>query len=152
MIQQDLAQIGIDANIVSLEFRSLLDRVTNTLDYEACLFGLASGDVDPAPEMSVWPSDGSTHLWEIKRAQASSTGWQAEVDRLMALQMRETNQTKRKLEYDRVQELVAENLPVIPIVSPDVLAGAKANLGNFKPAVLLPYVLWNGEELYWKSR
>jgi len=150
MIQQDLAEIGIAVRIVSLEFRSLLDRVTNTLDYEACLLGLASGDVDPASEMSAWPSAGSLHLWEMRRAQASTTGWQAEVDRLMALQLRETDQGKRKDQYDRVQQLIAENLPVIPIVSPDVLVGTKVNLGNFKPAVLLPYVLWNGDELYWK--
>ena len=55
-----------------------------------------------------------------------------------------------KRHYDRVQELVATNLPLIPLVSPNVLVGAKEGLGNFRPAILDPYVLWNAEELFWR--
>jgi hypothetical protein len=46
---------------------------------------------------------------------------------------------------------MAEKLPFIYLVSPSILVGAKANLGNFKPAVLDPYALWNAEELYWRN-
>jgi hypothetical protein len=49
-----------------------------------------------------------------------------------------------------VQELVAENLPLIPLVSPNVLVGAKTALGNFRPAILDPTVLWNVDELFWR--
>jgi hypothetical protein len=49
-----------------------------------------------------------------------------------------------------VQELVAENLPVIPLVSPNLLVGAKEGLGNFRPAILDHHVLWNADELYWR--
>ena len=150
MIQQDLEQAGITARVVTLEFRSLLDRVTSTFDYEACVLGLASGDIDPGSEMSVWPSDGSTHLWDLSRAKPEAP-WQAEIDRLMAFQMRSIDPVARKRQYDRVQLLIAENLPIIPLVSPDVLVAAKANLKNLRPAVLLPYALWNAEELYWRA-
>jgi len=54
----------------------------------------------------------------------------------------------RKRLYDRVQEIIAENLPVISLVSPDVLVAAKDQLGNFKPAELDPHTLWNSQELY----
>ncbi|MBV9507287.1 MAG: ABC transporter substrate-binding protein [Acidobacteriia bacterium] len=151
MIQQDLEQAGITVRVVSLEFRSLLDRLMTTFNYEACVLGLASGDVDPGSEMSVWPSDGSTHLWDLSKSGLKS-GWQMEIDHLMASQMRSTDRAERKRMYDRVQELIAGNLPIIPLVSPDVLAGAKAKLKNFSPAVLLPYVLWNIEELYWSEQ
>jgi len=50
MIQQDLWQAGFAARVVSLEFRSLLDRIMSTFDYEACMLGLASGDADPGSE------------------------------------------------------------------------------------------------------
>ena len=49
-----------------------------------------------------------------------------------------------------MQELVAENLPVIPLVSPNLLVGAKEGLGNFRPAILDHHVLWNADELYWR--
>jgi peptide/nickel transport system substrate-binding protein len=151
MIQQDLEQVGISSHVVSLEFRSMLDRITNTFDYEACVLGFGSGDVDPGSEMSVWPSSGRTHLWEINPA-TPTPFWQAEIDRLMGSQMRSTDALERKRLYDRVQQLVTENLPIIPLVSPNVLVGAKSTLRNLEVAVLLPYVLWNGEKLYWSTQ
>ena len=54
--------------------------------------------------------------------------------------------------YDKVQELVAINLPMIFLVSPNVLVGAKTSLGNFRPAVLDPHTLWNVEELFWRGK
>jgi peptide/nickel transport system substrate-binding protein len=150
MIQQDLEQIGVTARVVTLEFRSMLDRVMSTFDYEACLLGLASGDADPGSEMSVLPSDGSTHFWDLSRPEPQPF-WQTEIDRLMSSQMRSIDPAARKHQYDRVQQLIVENLPMIPLVSPHVLVAAKTGLGNFRPALLQPYVLWDTEELYWNT-
>ena len=58
---------------------------------------------------------------------------------------------QRKKLYDRVQEILAENQPMIFLASPDILVGAKNSIGNFRPAVLEPYVLWNLEQLYFKN-
>ena len=58
----------------------------------------------------------------------------------------------RKRLYDRVQQIVAEELPIICLASPDILVGARAGLGNFRPAILDHYVLSNAEELYWRER
>jgi ABC-type transport system substrate-binding protein len=58
------------------------------------------------------------------------------------------DQRQRKKHYDRAQEILAENQPMIFLASPDVLVGAKNTVGNFHPAVLEPYVLWNVEQLY----
>jgi ABC-type transport system substrate-binding protein len=58
---------------------------------------------------------------------------------------------QRKKLYDRAQEILTEYQPMIFLASPDILAGAKNSVGNFHPAVLEPYVLWNVEQLYLKS-
>jgi ABC-type transport system substrate-binding protein len=50
-----------------------------------------------------------------------------------------------------LQEILAEEQPMIFLASPDVLVGAKNSVGNFHPAVLEPYVLWNVEQLYIKN-
>jgi ABC-type transport system substrate-binding protein len=55
---------------------------------------------------------------------------------------------ERKHSYDRIQEIIRENQPLIFLASPDILAGAKNTVGNFHPAILEPYVLWNVEQLY----
>jgi peptide/nickel transport system substrate-binding protein len=137
-------------HIVSLEFRSMLDRVTKTFDYDACILGLVSGDADPGAEMNVWTSGGSAHFWNLHQS-PSATPWEAEIDRLMAAQMLSLDNADRKRSYDRVQQLVAEYLPVLCLVSPNVLAGARAGLNNFRPVILPPHILWNAEELYWRS-
>jgi len=42
-------------------------------------------------------------------------------------------------------------LPLVPLVSPHLLAGAKKGLVNFRPAFIEPYLLWNVEQLYWRT-
>jgi len=150
LIQDDLKQLGMRVQVVPLEFRSLLDRVTQTKEYDACVLGLVSGDTDPTPDMNVWLSSGGTHLWNPSQAHPD-TAWEAEIDRLMEQQLTVAGYEQRKKSYDRVQEILSEQQPMIFLASPDILAGAKNSIGNFHPAVLEPYILWNVEQLYIKG-
>lgn len=146
IIQDDLKKLGITVNVLPIESRSVLDRVFNTWDYEAALSGLASGDVDPTSEMNVWRITGATHLWNL--SQKEQAPWESEIDRLMGQQLVTIKYDQRKKLYDRVQQLVAENLPIINLVSPNVLVGAYSKIGNFRPAILESYILWNADELF----
>jgi peptide/nickel transport system substrate-binding protein len=147
LIQDDLNQLGMNVHIVPLEFRAVVDRILNSYDFEAAIMGLGGGDADPNSEMNVWLSSGGTHLWHANQTQPA-TPWEAEVDRLMQQQLVTLDYAKRKRLYDRVQEIVAEDLPVICLASPNILVGAKDRIGNFQPAILDPYALWNVEQLY----
>jgi len=147
LIQDDLSKLGMNVHVVSLEFRAMVDRLLNTYDYEAAVMGLVTGDADPTPEMNVWLSSGETHLWHPEQAKPATT-WEAEIDGLMQQQMITLDYAKRKHLYDRVQEIIAENLPVICLASPNILVGARDRVGNFRPAILDPYALWNIEQLY----
>ncbi len=149
LLQDDLKQLGMRVQVVPLESRSLLDRVTQSKDYDACIMGIASYDADPNPDISVWLSSGGLHLWNPSQAHPA-TPWEAEIDRLIEEQMSARTFEQRKKIYDRAQEVLAENQPMIFLASPDILAGAKNSVGNFHPAVLEPYVLWNVEQLYLK--
>lgn len=150
LIQDDLKQLGMHAQVVPMEFRSLIDRVTQTKEYDACVLGLASFDTDPNPDLNVWLSSGGTHLWNPSQAHPA-TPWEAEIDGLMEQQGSTPGFAQRKKLYDRVQEILAENQPMIFLASPDILVGAKNSLGNIHPAVLEPYLLWNVEQLYFRT-
>ena len=150
LIQDDLRQIGMRVQVVPLEFRSLLDRVTQTKEFDSCVMGIASFDADPNTDINVWLSSGGTHLWNPSQ-EHPATAWEAEIDRLIGEQMIARTFAQRKKLYDRAQEILFENQPMIFLASPDILAGAKNSLGNFQPAVLEPYVLWNVEQLYLKN-
>ena len=150
LIQDDLKKLGMRVQIVPLEFRSLLDRVFQTKAYEACVLGLANSDADPSPEMNVWLSSGGLHVWNPSQPRAA-TPWEEEIDRLMKQQLSERTYPQRKRLYDRVQEILWANQPMVFLASPNILVGARDTVGNFQPAVLEPYVLWNVEQLYFRS-
>jgi peptide/nickel transport system substrate-binding protein len=148
IIQDDLKQLGMQVTIAPLEFRSLVDRVMDTHQYDAAIFGLGGGDADPNGEMNVWTSSGTMHVWSLGNSQPA-TAWETEIDQLMKQQLVTLDYSTRKRLYDRVQRIVGEQLPVICLASPHVLVAAKAALGNLQPAVLDPYALWNVDQLFW---
>ncbi len=148
IIQEDLKALGIDLSIAPLEFRAFVERMTQTYDYEASIMALSGGDADPNAQMPMLLSSGHLHFWRLDQREPT-TPWEAEIDRLMKTQITELNYDDRKELYDSVQELMARNLPLIFLVSPHVLVGAKSKLGNFRPTILGHPTLWNAEELYW---
>jgi peptide/nickel transport system substrate-binding protein len=147
IIQEDLSQLGISVHVVSLEFGAVVNRLLKSHDYEACIMGLVNGDADPTPEMNVWLSSGESHLWHPQQSHPA-TAWEAEMDQLMQQQLVTLDYTKRKGLYDRLQEIVSEDLPIICLASPNILVAAKKRVQNFQPAIMDPYTLWNVEQLY----
>jgi peptide/nickel transport system substrate-binding protein len=150
LIQADLKALGVQVDVVPLEFASLGDRVSRSHDYEACILAIASSDADPSADLNVWLSSGSSHYWHPQEKTAA-TPWEAEVDRLMRQQMVTANHAARKRLFDRAQELLMENMPVVPLVTPHLLTASKRDLGNAHGVALDPYALWNVEELYWRK-
>jgi peptide/nickel transport system substrate-binding protein len=151
IIQEDLKQLGMKVNVVPMDFRAYVDRITKTHDYEAAVMGLGPGDSDPTAEMNVWMSSGSTHVWNPNE-KTPATPWEAEMDKLLQEQLVTLDYAKRKQLMDRLQQIEYEQMPVICLVSPYVLVGAKSSLGNFRPAILDHYTLHNVDELFWRKR
>ncbi len=150
IIQEDLKALGMGVRVVPLEFRALAERITRSYEYEASILALSGGDADPNAQMPVLLSKGSLHFWRLGQSEPA-TPWEAEIDRLMEVQVSEMDYGKRKRIFDMVQELMAENLPLIFLASPHVLVGAKENLGNFQPAILDHPTLWNADELFLRN-
>ena len=151
IIADDLAQLGMNVHPIPLEFRAVVDRVFQSNNYEACVLGMGGGDADPNVAMNVWLSNGPTHVWNLHETHPA-TAWEAEIDRLMNQQMITMDFRRRKQLYDRVQQVIADNLPVIFLATPNVLVGARNDIGNFNPGVLEPYALWDTGELFLKPQ
>jgi peptide/nickel transport system substrate-binding protein len=145
IVQDDLRQLGMQVSVVSADSRGVQDRVLNRQHYEAALMALASGDADPNSDINMWVANGSLRMWNMK---GHITDWEREIDSLMRHQMVTLDYRKRKQLYDRVQQLISDNLPIICIASPHILFGASTRLQRLRPAVLRPYALWNADELY----
>jgi peptide/nickel transport system substrate-binding protein len=150
MIQQDLARIGIRLNVVTLDFGSLIERITRTFDYEACLLGMVNVDLDPGGQMNVWLSSAASHAWNPGQARPE-TAWEAEIDRLMERQAVEISSARRKALFNRVQQIVVEEAPVLVLVDKNALSAVSSSLANVSPAVLHPQTFWNIDRIYFRS-
>jgi peptide/nickel transport system substrate-binding protein len=149
IIQDDLKQLGIRATVVALEFRTMLKRVFETHDYDAPVMTLTSADIDPNAQMNVWKSKGSTRLWKLRGGRTAS--WERELDGLMHKQAAMLDPVKRKRLYDRVQLIIAEQLPIIGDASSHVLVGAWTALENVQPSMLRLYVLGTAGQIYFRK-
>jgi peptide/nickel transport system substrate-binding protein len=147
MIQQDLAALNVRLNVVTLDFPSLLERIGKTMQYEACLLGFNNVDADPDGQMNLWLSSSTNHPWNPRQA-TPATPWEAEIDRLMKAQASDPQPSRRKALFDRVQEIVWDQAPLLYLLNRDALVAVSPALGNVKPSVFYPRVLWNIDEIY----
>ena len=146
MIQQDLSEIGVRLNVVTLDFPSLIERITRTFNYEACLLGLVNDELDPNAQMNIWLSSAENHQWN-PRQKTPATAWEAEIDRLMRLQASTLDVNKRKQAVDRVQQIVWEQEPFIYLVNKNALSAVSTSVHHAQPVALRPQAFWNIDEL-----
>ena len=146
LIQDDLQKIGIHVNVVTLDFPSLIERMTQTFDYEAMLLGLTNVDLDPNGEMNVWLSSAENHQWNPQQ-KTPETPWEAEIDRLMRAQASSSDAKKRKDAFDRVQEIVVEQEPFIFLINKNALSAVSTSVHGAAPVILSPQTFWNAERL-----
>ena len=50
--------------------------------------------------------------------------------------------------YDRVQQIIWDEVPVIHLVNRNALVAVGPRLRNVQPAVMNPHLFWNAEVLY----
>jgi peptide/nickel transport system substrate-binding protein len=146
MIQEDLQKIGVHVNVVTLDFPSLIERMTQTFDYEAILLGLTNTGLDPNEQMNVWLSSSENHQWNPQEKSPETT-WEAEIDRLMRAQSSAADVNKRKERFDRVQEIAVEQEPFIYLVNRNALSAVAATVEGASPVILAPQTYWNVERL-----
>jgi peptide/nickel transport system substrate-binding protein len=140
LIQQDLAKLGVQLNIVILDFPSLIERITRSFNYESILMAFTNVDLDPSDQMNIWLSSGANHQWNPNEKAP-------EIDKLMQSQAAAADMKQRKAYFDKVQEIVAEKVPMLFLVNPNALSAVSANLKNVTPATLRPQIYWNVEHL-----
>jgi len=146
MIQEDLQKIGVHVNVVTLDFPSLIERMTQTFDYEAILLGLTNVGLDPNEQMNVWLSSSENHQWNPQE-KAPETAWEAEIDTLMRAQGSSADARKRKESFDRVQEIAVEEAPFIYLVNRNALSAVATNVQGSSPVILVPQTYWNVDRL-----
>ena len=151
LIAADLQKLGIHIIPQPIEFNTLVQKLDSTFDYECCLLSIGGGTTDASASLNVLKSSGFTHQW-FPRETAPSSDWEARFDYLMDAQMKTLDDSERKKDFDEVQAILSEQVPMIFTVTPYFYAAAKSNIGNIRATSLSSYrASWNIEELYFKK-
>lgn len=146
LIQQDLARVGVQLNVVVLDFPSLIERISRTFNYESVLMAFTNVDLDPSAQMNIWMSSAANHQWNPNE-KTPETAWEAEIDQLMRAQDASQDPSKRKGDFDRVQQIVADEAPMLFVVNPNALFAVAPDVKNVRPALLSPQIYWNVDRL-----
>jgi peptide/nickel transport system substrate-binding protein len=145
-VQEDLAKLGIKVEIAPIEFKAVTERWTKTYDYDAILLGLSVTDVEPSSFANFLTSTGEAHQWQPNQ-KTPATDWEKQIDDLFAQQAAETDPAKRKAAFNEIQRIMAEQVPVIPIVARHVVSAANTRVTGLDPSPIVPYSLWNADQI-----
>ena len=146
MVQEDLGKIGVKVNVVTLDFPSLIERISQKFNYEAAMLGFRNVELDPNSQMTIWLSSADNHAWNPQQ-KAPETAWEAEIDKLMRAQASTSDAKKRKESFDRVQEIIAEQAPFIYLVYQNALSAVSSSVVGANPGILHPQTFWNADRL-----
>ncbi|BAQ65896.1 oligopeptide ABC transporter [Geminocystis sp. NIES-3709] len=151
-IKQDLSQIGITVDFTPIAFSVLVDKLTNSLDWEAHIIGFGGGN-EPNGGANLWFPDGNLHLFNQKPQPGRSpiqgrviADWEAEIGDLYIEGAKELDLEKRKTIYNKTQQLAVEYLPLIYLVNPYSLAAVRNRIKGVEFSAL-GGAFWNIEKL-----
>lgn len=151
-IKQDLSKIGIQVDFNPIAFSTLVEKLTNTRDWEATIIGFTGG-VEPNEGANFWSPEGRSHIFNLgpQPGQPPITGWKVadwerQIGDLYIKGAQELDENKRKEIYAETQRLAQEYLPVIYLVNPLALSAVRDRIQGVKYSAL-GGALWNIYEL-----
>ena len=103
--------------------------------------------MDPSAFANFLLSSAAVHQWQPAQ-KTPATPWEAEIDRLFNEQSRLKDPARRRENFNRIQQIMAAESPIIPIVSRHIISAGHERIGNLAPSSIHPFSLWNAEELY----
>jgi len=132
IIRKDLQDLGIRVHFQVLEFNSIIQKLDNPpFDWDAILLGLTGGP-EPHFGRNVWHSSGGLHMW-YPRQSSPSTPWEARIDTIFDLGVKEMDRAKRKKLYDEWQVIASEKQPFIYTVLAERIECIWEKFGNINP-------------------
>jgi peptide/nickel transport system substrate-binding protein len=145
VLREELARIGIVLDIVPLEVGALIQRL-GACDYDAVYFRALMTDLDPAGNLDFWLSSGSSHFWNLEQ-KTPATEWERRIDTLMIEQAASLDRERRRQQFNLVQQIFAENLPVLYFTAPRLYYAHSTRLRGVVPSVQRPPLLWSADTL-----
>ena len=150
MIKQDLEDLGMKVNFKPVEFNSLVNKLSNTNDWDMAIMGLTGSPLEPHDGKNVWLSTGPLHLFNQRLAGKKATDiypWEKELDEIFEEGALKLSFKERKPLYDRYQEIIYEEKPLIYLYSPIRITAIRKKFKNIFPSSLSG-LIYNIDEIF----
>jgi peptide/nickel transport system substrate-binding protein len=151
-VRNDLKQIGIEVNLLFLNFNDMVDKINTRHDWECFVFALTGTD-EPHWGSNVWKSSGRLHMWWPNQT-TPSFPWEKRIDEIFLQGIQELDKTKRKALYRDWIEIVHREQPFIYTYAPERVVAVRNKFGNLfpppGPGQAENVVVHNEEELFIK--
>ena len=151
-IKQDLDTIGITVDVDTIAFGVLVDKLTNSLDWDAHVLGFTGG-TEPNDGSNIWTVNGALHSFNQKPQPGKPTiegrvvlDWEQKISDLYIKAAGELDEAKRRELYIETQKITQENLPYIYLVNPLSLSAVRDKIQGIKFSAL-GGAFWNIYEL-----
>lgn len=152
-IQRDLSKIGIQVDLQFLDFSTLIEKTSNSLEWECYSGGFIGSGIEPNDGANVWLTEGGLHNFN----QAPQPGqtpiqgrevadWEQKIADLFIQGAQEFDEAKRKEIYGEFQLLAQEYLPYIHLINPLSMAAIRDRIAGVK-FTALGGAFWNIYEL-----
>jgi peptide/nickel transport system substrate-binding protein len=147
LLQQQWRQIGVEMTISNKPAAVLFGEFYRMSKFQTIVIGIAMG---PDPDHSFRLH--SRYIPAKGGMGRNSIAYEnAEVDRLLDAGVKEVDQEKRKRTYFRLQEILADDLPHLPIYHYVNIRATKAAVQGFQPNPNMQEYTWNTNE-WWIKR
>lgn len=152
MIKQDLEDLGMSVNFKPVEFNTLVNKLTNTKDWDMVILGFTGSPLEPYGGKNVWYSNGTLHLFNMRGEgeTAKLLPWEKRLDEIFDAAALELDFDKRRALYEEYQQLIYNEKPLIYLYSPLRIYAVRKKFGNLHPTEI-GGVMHNIEEIYIKN-
>jgi peptide/nickel transport system substrate-binding protein len=145
VIGESAKQIGVAFDVAPLENGAMIQRML-ACDFDAIYMRVLATDLEPSANLDFWLSSGSAHVWN-REQKTPATPWEAQVDELMTRQASTLDQDARRVLFNNVQLVMAENLPMLTFAAPRMYSAYAMRVRGAVPSVMRPPILWNADSL-----
>ena len=161
MIKQDLEDLGMKVNFKPIEFNSLVNKLSNTNDWDMAIMGLTGSPLEPHDGKNVWMSKGPLHLFNQREVNDGVNNgvnngiddrfeWEKELDNIFEQGALKLTFKERKPLYDKYQEIIYQEKPIIYLYSPIRITAIRKKFQNIYPSSLSGLV-YNLDEIWIKK-
>lgn len=126
IVKENLADVGVNVNIIAAEQTTTLDAIFKRWDFDVAVYTMPLGP-EPALQLPAWLGTIGINNAYFSNAQGYSNKI---VDDLTAEAQTMTDVAARTAIYNKIQQQIMADLPLIPLWEPVTISGYRTEFGN----------------------